>query len=84
MTADIPSPSDQLINFCSLLNESKKLQSQVKEAKTANQIIKIAESNGFKISQKELRFWSKELKANYFPWAEMGNEWRRNFFGKVV
>ena len=84
MKADIPAPSDQLISFCRLLNESKKLQSQVKQAKTANQIIKIAESNGVKISHEELRFWSKELMASYFPWAEMGDVWRRNFFGKVV
>ncbi|QNI87581.1 Nif11-like leader peptide family natural product precursor [Synechococcus sp. ROS8604] len=74
------SPSNKLINFCKLLDESNDLQSQIKQATTPKQIIAIAASNGRKISYKELRIWSKELKAPYFPWAEKGNEWRRNFF----
>ena len=72
--------SDELTRFCKSIEESTDLQSQVKEVKNAKQILAIAASNGYKISYKELRFWSKELKATYFPWAEMGDEWRRNFF----
>ena len=74
------SPSDQLINFCKLVDESNDLQSQVKESTTDKQIIEIAASNGYEISYKELRIWSTYLKASYFPWSEKGNEWRRNFF----
>jgi hypothetical protein len=74
------STPNQLINFCKLLDESNDLQSQTKEATTPKQIIAIAASNGYEISYKELRIWSKELKAPYFPWAGKGNEWRRNFF----
>ena len=77
---DFTSPSNQLINFIKLADESNDLQSQIKEVTTAEQIIAIAASNGYEISCKELRTWSKELKAPYFPWAEKGNEWRRNFF----
>jgi hypothetical protein len=77
---DFTSPSNQLINFCKLLDESNDLQSQIKQATTPKQIIAIAASNGCEISYKELRIWSKELKASYFPWAQKGNEWRRNFF----
>ena len=73
-------PSNQLTAFCKSLNENNDLQSQIQEAKTAKQIIAIAALNGHEISFNELRIWSKELKAHYFPWAEMGNEWRRNFF----
>ena len=76
-------PPDQLINFCKLLDESKDLQSQIKEATTPKQIIAIAASNGYEISYETLRIWSKELKAPYFPWAEKGNEWRRNFFKNI-
>ena len=61
-------------------SESNDLQSQIKEAATCEQIIAIAASNGYEISYKELRTWSKELMAPYFPWAEKGNEWRRDFF----
>jgi hypothetical protein len=73
-------PSYQLIQFCDLLDKNEELQLQIKAAATPKEIIEIAESNGCKLSLKELRFWSKELKAKYFPWSEMGNEWRRNFF----
>ena len=77
---DTTSLSNQLINFIKLADESNDLQSQIKEVTTAEQIIAIAASNGYEISYKELRIWPKELKAPYFPWAEKGNEWRRNFF----
>ncbi|WP_159098327.1 Nif11-like leader peptide family natural product precursor [Synechococcus sp. WH 8016] len=80
MGSVINSPPNQLINFCAILSERNDLQSQIKEATTCEQIIAIAASNGYEISYKELRTWSKELKAPYFPWAEKGNEWRRNFF----
>ena len=73
-------PSDQLIHFCNLLAASNELQARVKQATAAIEIVAIAESIGCEISCKELRFWSKELRATYFPWSEMGNEWRRDFF----
>ena len=77
---DTRSPSNNLINFCKLLDESEDLQSQTKEATTAEQVIAIAASNGYEISYEELRIWSKELRAPYFPWAQKGDQWRRNFF----
>ena len=79
MEQDIPS-STEIIRFCNLVDKSKELQSQVRASKSAEEIIEIAASNGCNISLQELRFWSRELKAPYFPWAEKGNEWRRNFF----
>ena len=74
------SPPHQLIRFCDLLDKNEELQLQIKTSATPKEIIEIAESNGCKISLNELRFWSRELKAKYFPWSEKGNEWRRNFF----
>ncbi len=74
---------NQLILFCKLLNEDKILQSQVKAAVTPKHIIELAASKGCEISHSELRSWSKELTAPYFPWSEMGNEWRRNFFNQL-
>ena len=68
--------------FVDLLGKDKKLQSLVKATKTPEEILRIAESVGIKISRKQLRFWSGELKAPYFPWAEMGNQWRREFFAR--
>ena len=75
----IPS-STVLMRFCNIVDTSDELQSQVMASKSAEEIIEIAASNGCNISLQELRFWSRELKAPYFPWAEKGNEWRRNFF----
>ena len=73
-------PPDALIAFCKLLEGDKNLQSQVKAAKHPQQIIEIATATGHEITTNELRYWSKELRAPYFPWSQMGNTWRRNFF----
>ena len=73
-------PSEALFAFCKLLEQSSDLQSKVKAAENPQQIIKIAAIEGHEISYVELRIWSKELSADYFPWATMGHEWRRNFF----
>ncbi len=80
---DSTSPTDQLIQFCEILNADKVLQSQVKAAVAPKQIIELAASKGYEISYSELRSWSKELNAPYFPWSEMGHEWRRNFFRQL-
>ena len=73
-------PPDALLAFCNLLDHDKDLRLKVKTAKDPNRIIELAALGGHDFSLKELRFWSKELKAAYFPWAEMGDEWRRRFF----
>ena len=73
-------PSNELTAFLKLLEKDKNLQLQVKEANCPQQIMDLAASLGQKISYKELRIWSKELRAPYFPWAEKGDQWRRNFF----
>ena len=77
---DLTSPPNQLIQFCKLLSTDISLQRQVKGAISPEQIIELAACKGYEISHNELRTWSKDLAAPYFPWSEMGNEWRRNFF----
>ena len=62
---DFAPPSENLIRFCKLLDIRPDLQSQIKEAKTAKQIIEIAVSNGCDISYHELRFWSKETACGH-------------------
>jgi hypothetical protein len=71
---------NKIMRFCNLVDKSKELLAQLKVATSAKEIIEIAASNRYGISYKELRFWSKELKASFSPWSERGNEWRRNFF----
>ena len=73
-------PSNELIAFCKLLEKDNNLQLEVKGANCAQQIIDLAASLGQEISSKELRIWSRELRAPYFPWAEKDDQWRRNFF----
>lgn len=75
-------PKDALAAFCKLLEENSELQLRVKASKTPWEILEIAASTGNEISYAELRTWSRELSADYFPWATMGNEWRRNFFSQ--
>ena len=73
-------PSEALLAFTKFLEKDEDLQSKIKAAENPQQIIDIAESEGFTISPLELRTWSKELTANSFPWATKGNDFRRNFF----
>ncbi len=73
-------PSEALLAFVKFLEKEEDLQSKIKVAENPQQIIDIAESTGFTISPLELRIWSKELTANYFPWATKGSEFRHNFF----
>ena len=73
-------PPEALLAFVKFLEKDEDLQSKIKAAENPQQIIDIAESEGFTISPLELRTWSKELTADYFPWASNGNEFRRNFF----
>lgn len=76
-------PSEALLAFAKFLEKDKDLQSKIKAAENPQQIIDISESRGFAISSLELRTWSKELTADYFPWATKGTEFRRNFFKRV-
>ena len=73
---------DKIKEFIDLLDKDAKLQALVKAAKTPGEILRTAELEGIKISMNQLRFWSRELKAPYFPWAEMGNQWRQEFFAR--
>ena len=73
-------PTVALAAFCKTLDERKDLQEKVKACETPQEIIDIAASIGLEVSYEVLRIWSRDLSANYFPWAAKGHEWRRNFF----
>ena len=73
-------PPASLSAFCQYLDNNTLAQAQVKETTSASQIIQLAKLNGFEITISELRSWSRELKATYFPWSQRGNQWRRDFF----
>ena len=73
-------PPKALVAFIKLLEQDGNLQAKVKAADNPQQIIEIAESTGCAISRMELRTWSAELAADYYPWATQGSEFRRNFF----
>jgi predicted ribosomally synthesized peptide with nif11-like leader len=75
-------PSKSFIAFIKLLEKDEDLQSKIKVAENPQQMINIAESTGFTISHLDLRTYSSDLSAHYFPWATKGNEFRRNFFKK--
>ena len=74
---------DAIKQFIELLDRDAEMQEFVKSANTPKKIVELAESVGVDISVKQLRFWSRELKAPYFPWAEKGSQWRREFFARV-
>ena len=73
-------PPRALLEFCKRLESNPDLQARVKATEKPHQIVDIASSLGLQFSVIELRVWSRDLVADYFPWAKKGNEWRRNFF----
>ena len=79
-TPGASTPPQALLEFCKQLDSDNNLQARIKSAEKPHQIVNIASSLGLQFSVMELRVWSRELVADYFPWAKMGKEWRRNFF----
>ena len=85
MKSQMPTPEEKippqaLIDFCKQLDTDSELRARIKAANNPHQIIEIASSFGYNFSALELRVWSKELVSDCFPWAKLGNKWRRNFF----
>ena len=74
------SPPEILAALCALLDADSDLQVKMKAAKNPQEVVDIASSLGLEISPAELRTWSRELSAAYFPWGGNGHEYRRNFF----
>lgn len=70
----------EIIEFVGIIDKDENMQLLVKAAKSPAEIIRIAESVGIKMSMNQLRYWSRELTAQYFPWAEKGSQWRREYF----
>ena len=70
----------EIMEFVSIIEKDENMQLLVKAAKSPAEIIRIAESVGIKMSMNQLRYWSRELTARYFPWANRGNQWRREYF----
>ena len=71
---------EALVAFCKALEVNGNLQGRVMAAENPWQIIDVAAGTGYEISFPELRLWSRELTADYFPWAMMGSQGRRKFF----
>jgi hypothetical protein len=73
-------PPGTLAALCALLDADSILRDKVKAAQNPKEVVDIASSVGLEISPAELRVWSRELSASYFPWGGHGHEYRRNFF----
>ena len=73
-------PSVALTTLCALLDASVDLQGKVKVASNPGEVLEIAKGIDCEISMLELRLWSRDLSAAYFPWTGMGYEQRRSFF----
>lgn len=73
-------PSKDLVKLCALLDADVELQARTKAAQNPQELSDITNSIGLEISIDELRVWSRDLSAAYFPWTGKGHEYRRNFF----
>lgn len=69
-----------LIAFVKALEASEALQARVKNAGSPQVILDLAAEQGWTISWAELRAASRDLAADYWPWAAKGHAFRRAFF----
>jgi hypothetical protein len=72
--------SEELLRFCKRLDAEPDLAQRVKTCTTPEEITEIALSICCAVDEIDLRAWSKELSARYFPWAGKGRKWRLDFF----
>lgn len=76
----IPDDFNQLCEFVKMLNKSSEIAGVVSKAPNPGFIIQIAEEKGFAFSLSTLRKYSRELKADHWPWAKKSQNWRNKFF----
>ncbi len=79
-TSEGNTPPTTLSTLCTLIDAVSGLQERVKAARNPQEVVDIAKSLCLEVTPIELRAWSRDLSAPYFPWAGMGHEHRRNFF----
>jgi hypothetical protein len=75
-------PPSALVGFVKVVEGDKLLQDRVRSSRNSKQILEIAKELGFGFSLTELRNWSSELSAVWFPWAGQSRQWRRDFFSR--
>ena len=75
-------PPLSLVSFCKIADKNNDIQLKISNATHPKQIADLAMTTGHEISVEELKLWSNELTAPYFPWPQKGDEWHRSFFKK--
>jgi hypothetical protein len=75
-------PPDSLVEFCKCVDSDREKELRVRAFESPVLIIEYAEQLGFKFSLLQLRVWSRDLSADWFPWAGQSHQWRRDFFSK--
>ncbi len=86
MATDHERPSSEsaeraaLARFCRAVAASPVHQARLKACSTPEAILAMAEELDCPISWQTLRSRSSDLAADFWPWAQKGTIWRRQFF----
>ncbi|MCP9826868.1 Nif11-like leader peptide family natural product precursor [Synechococcus sp. EJ6-Ellesmere] len=74
--------SEQLAldRFCRAVAASPAHQARLKAAASPEEILAIAAELNFLFTRQTLRLCSRDLASDYWPWAQKGSIWRREFF----
>lgn len=72
----------RLERFCRALEASPEQQRHLKACSSPEAILELAEEMATPVSRQVLRARSRDLAADYWPWAQQGTAWRRKFFGE--
>lgn len=71
---------DDLIRFARAAAADVDLQAQIQASTTADQIVALAAARGYTFNTADLRDYSRNLGAPFWPWADRVDSERRRFF----
>ncbi|NDC15114.1 MAG: Nif11 family protein [Synechococcaceae bacterium WB9_2_170] len=69
-----------IVEFVRLVEGDSGLQARIKVCSTPAEVIALAAEHQCVLTAQELRKFSRDLSASYWPWSARGYDWRRQFF----
>lgn len=75
--------SDHFYLFTALAAFNREVQEKIKNARSAEEVLSIASSHGYKITIEQLRHYSSKLSDDYWSWKQESSVGYDDFFGNA-
>lgn len=79
-SVDSLADDEKLYCFCRLVANNEAYQVRLRSCRSPETILRFALELQAPFSRQTLRLRSRDLAAEYWPWAHKGPAWRRQFF----